>query len=154
MPWAFLLTHWRLISVGIIAATLWGFAVTYRFQRDDARRENLALTAQIASIQRAGEAAAAAAMKSKEDADAKLQSALAAGNLLGQSLRNGLRNYEVRPGACPVPDPGEPQPAVRVPAAPPGAVADLIGRALDACARDASRLENAHRWAEGVKGGT
>lgn len=149
MPWLYLL---RKFWWAIPMLALLGVAGFYKV--DAAHQKSLvaARDLTIAQINAAGTAAAAAGLKSKEDSDAKLKSALDAADILGGSLRDGVRQYQNHLRADALQAAGKPEPALGGAPAAEGATDELIGRTLAACARDAARLENAHNWSKGVGG--
>ena len=147
---AILKRFWWLIPVTVILVT----AGTYRVQRDHARTQVATLNARITALEAQSAANVQKAIHDKETADAAYASSSKAAALLGASLADRVRNYQVR--SCPVQAAAEPPGAVG--SGPPAAEARpdvdaAIGAALSACARDADRLQNAHEWAETVARG-
>jgi len=139
MIWLALLRRfWWIVPVMGIGTYL-AFVV---HQRDAARAQVVVLQADLAGLRSAQRSATEEANRDKENADASLRSSTDAANLLGRALADGVRRYEGRVRPDPVPAAGEPVEAAREPV-----VAEAIARALDACARDANRLQNAVDWA-------
>ena len=140
--WALIKKFWWLLPVTALCIT----AGVYRIERDRARTQVAALQSRLTSLEDITAANAAKAAHDKDIADASLQSAVGAANILGADLSRRVREYEDRVCPDPVQATGEPVQASRIDPVPAA-----IGQALAACARDAARLDNAVQWAEGLR---
>ena len=139
MIWFTLLKRfWFLIPVFGIGI----YVVILHHERDAARAQVLQLQDNLAAIRSANRSAMERAEHDKANADAAYRSSSDAAVLLGRALSDGVRRYEGRVRPDPVPTPGQPPEAARVDPIP-----EALAAALDACARDANRLQNAVDWA-------
>lgn len=146
---------WWLIPMVALAAA----GTYFRSGRDHARAELAVATAERAQHDAVDSFNATRAKREKGTADATLVATLAAADARGAALGELVRQYaqnslcpaEVRATRLPVPaggsapDPGGAGEAVA------GTIPDLLGRAMEACTRDAARLDNAVEWAKSVE---
>lgn len=118
----------------------------------DVTRSNLAAAqAQLKAIRAEMVEQQDKAHKAQEDANAQLQSALSAVDLVSGDLRRRLQLWasdRLRAGSSAGSDPGQPEADAGV-----DPVVGQIADVLAACRRDAERLRNAVLWAETVGGG-
>lgn len=139
---ALLRRFWFLIPVcGIVV-----WIIFLMHERDAARAQVVQLRGNLAAVTAANTAAIKRAEHDKQQADAAYKSSSDAAVLLGNALADGVRDYENRLRARAVPPTGQPVAATGVDPIP-----EAIARALDACARDAARLQNAVDWATELK---
>jgi hypothetical protein len=139
---AFLRRYWLLIPVCGIGL----FIIVLMYQRDAARTKLSELQDNVAAIRAANQSAIEKAKHDKENADAAYRSSNNAAVLFGRALSARMRQYQASLHSNPVPAPSKPPEAPRVDPVPAA-----IEEALDACARDANRLQNAIDWASGLK---
>jgi len=134
--------YWFLILLFAIGA----YVVILQHERDTARAQVVQLKDNLAAIRAANDLAIKKAIYAKDQSDAAYQSSTAAAVLFGRALSDRVRAYENRICPNPVPAAGQPVEATRKPE-----ISEAIASALDACARDANRLQNAVDWAADLK---
>ena len=122
------------------------YVIVLMHERDAARAQVAQLRDNLAAVRSAERSAMERAQHDKEQADAAYRSSSDAAVLLGNALSAGVRNYENRLRAPAVPATGQPVAAARIDPVP-----EALAAALDACARDAARLQNAVDWATELK---
>jgi len=138
---ALLRRYWLLIPVCGIGLLI----IVLIYQRDAARTKLSELQDNVAAIRAADNAAMERAIYAKQQADVAYRSSSDAAVILGRALSDRVRVYESRVRANTVQATGKPAEATRVDPVP-----EALAATLDACARDANRLQNAVDWASGL----